>query len=415
MKLLFVHQNLGALGGAEASIHLSAQELQRRGHESALLYTDATGQNEEEWRRTFPFAFSLRSKNRGVAVAAVLAKFRPDVIYVHNMADLEVLEDLIQAGLPLVRMVHDHEMYCMRGYKYNYFTRAICTRAASPYCVFPCLGSLGRNRNGGFPLKWVSYSAKKKEIKLNQRFDRFLVYSQYSKGELLRNGFDPQKIELQVPMRCWGKDAVVSSFDQRNIILYAGQILRGKGVDLLLKALAQVDEPFEAIILGEGNHRLHCERLCARLGLNDRVQFKGFISRRELKGYYLESSVFVVSSLWPEPFGLTGPEAMRYGLPVVAFDAGGIREWLIDGENGFLVPWSDTLKFAQRIDELLRNKELARRLGRRGLEFVNENFNSARQIDRLETLFQELIRSHPRSGNSQWTSGLKTFVQEFCE
>ena len=163
MKLLFVHQNLGALGGAEASIHLTGQELQRRGHQSALLHSDVTGQNEEEWRKTFPFVSSLPSSHRAVAVAAVLARFRPDAIYVHNMADLEVLESLTQARLPLVRMVHDHEMYCMRGYKYNYFTRAICTRPASPYCVFPCLGAIGRNRNGGFPLKWVSYSAKKKE------------------------------------------------------------------------------------------------------------------------------------------------------------------------------------------------------------------------------------------------------------
>src|SRR6185436_12837217 len=96
------------------------------------------------------------------------------------------------------------------------------------------------------------------------------------------------------------------------------------------------------LILGDGNHRAHCERLCRKLGLEDRVQFRGFILRHELKDFYLESSVFVVSSLWPEPFGLVGPEAMRYGLPVVAFDAGGIKEWLIDGQNGYLVPWKDT-------------------------------------------------------------------------
>ena len=147
---------------------------------------------------------------------------------------------------------------------------------------------------------------------------------------------------------------------------------------------------------------------------NEHVHFKGFVSRQELKNYYLESSVFVVSSLWPEPFGLTGPEAMRYGLPVVAFDAGGIGEWLIDGENGFLVPWMDTEKYAQRIEELLRNKELARRMGQRGLELVNENYDSNRQIDRLETLFRELIRSKPlyRTGGNKAT---KVLVEEFCE
>src|SRR5262245_7643182 len=136
MKLLFVHQNLGALGGAEASIHLTARELQRRGHESALLHGTVTGQNEDEWRKTFPFTFELPRKNKANAVTSILAEFRPDAVYVHNMADLEVLETLSDAIIPVVRMVHDHEMYCMRGYKYNYFTREICMRPASPYCIF---------------------------------------------------------------------------------------------------------------------------------------------------------------------------------------------------------------------------------------------------------------------------------------
>src|SRR6185295_6203098 len=108
-------------------------------------------------------------------------------------------------------MVHDHEMYCMRGYKYNYFTREICTRPVSFYCVWPCLGSIGRKRDGQFPLKLVSYRAKRKELALNRRFDRFIVYSDYSKQELIRNGFDADKIEINVPIRCWGTEARVSS------------------------------------------------------------------------------------------------------------------------------------------------------------------------------------------------------------
>ena len=412
MKLLFVHQNLGALGGAEANIYLTARELQKRGHETGLLHGAVTGQSEQDWRCAFPYALALPSRDNGSVVKTALSDFCPDAIYVHNMADLEVLEELRNSGLPLVRMVHDHEMYCMRGYKYNYFTRKICTRPASSYCVFPCLGTIGRNRAGGFPLKWISYLEKKKEIALNRSFDRLLVYSNYSKEELLRNGFAAEKIELHVPMRCWGVESPVSSFSDRNLVLYAGQIVRGKGVDLLLKALAQVTEPFEAIILGDGNYRRHCERLCTRLGLDDRVQFKGFVQREEIKKYYVECSAFVVSSLWPEPFGLTGPEAMRYGLPVVAFDAGGIREWLIDGENGFLVPWKDTERFGQRVEQLLRDKTLARSMGRRGLEFVNEHYQTGPQIERLENLFQDLIQTKARNGT---TTARRDLEFQYCE
>ena len=118
------------------------------------------------------------------------------------------------------------------------------------------------------------------------------------------------------------------------------------------------------MILGDGNHRAECEKLSARLGLQNKVRFAGFVPQHELAGYYREATLAVMSSLWPEPFGATGLEAMRCGLPVVAFDAGGIREWLIDGVNGYLVPWMDRDIFALRVDGLLRDKRLASRIGR---------------------------------------------------
>jgi glycosyltransferase involved in cell wall biosynthesis len=72
---------------------------------------------------------------------------------------------------------------------------------------------------------------------------------------------------------------------------------------------------------------------------------------------------------------------------VVAFDAGGIREWLTDGENGYLIPWKDANLFAARLDQLLRDKDLARRLGGSAFEAV-QRYDSCRQISRLEQLFE---------------------------
>src|SRR5205085_1729680 len=118
----------------------------------------------------------------------------------------------------------------------------------------------------------------------------------------------------------------------------------------------------------------------------------------EMERSYLDASLFVVSSVWPEPFGLVGPEAMRYGLPVVAFDAGGIREWLLDGENGFLVPWMDTERFAARVQELLLNKPLARELGQRGRDRVHREYAAPVQVARLESLFHEVLRESQELG-----------------
>ena len=141
------------------------------------------------------------------------------------------------------------------------------------------------------------------------------------------------------------------------------------------------------MILGDGNHRAACEQLCGELGLRDRVAFKGFIPQEELKGYYRDTSVVTLSSVWPEPIATIGLEVMRYALPVVAFDAGGIRDWLRDGVNGYLVPWMDIDAYAARIDDLLRDKAKARQMGERGLEIVSREYDFDEYLTRLEDLF----------------------------
>jgi glycosyltransferase involved in cell wall biosynthesis len=402
MRLLFVHQHFGAFGGAETNIQITADELVQRGHSVALMYAAETGRNVESWKRTFSTRFQLPASGRLNAIASALDSFAPDVIYFHTLPDVDVLQALLDSSAPVIRMVHDHSLYCLRSYKYNPLTRAVCHRSESVYCAFPCMAPISRNRTGVFPLKWSGFAAHRRELELSRECKAFIVYSEYSKAELVKNGFNSEKIHIHVPMRCEG-NAPTSSFSERNLILFAGQIIRGKGVDLLLKSLAKLKMPFECLILGDGNHRGYCQRLCARLNLADRVQFRGFVPPAELQRFYVDASVFVVPSVWPEPFGMVGPEAMRYGLPVVAFDAGGIKEWLIHGENGFLAPWMDTGCFAAHIEELLQNKELGRQLGRTGRERVNSIYSASRQVDRLEKIFMNVaVESKSKALRIQW-------------
>ena len=399
MRILYVHERLGALGGAEANVVITAAELKAKGCEVGLLHGPSTGKGEARWEEVFDWRRPLSSTgstNTAFFVRDALREYRPDVVYIHKMADLEVIAALVSSGVPLVRMVHDHDIYCMRSYKYFYRSREICTRAASSFCVFGCGAFLARNHDGGFPVKYVSYFDKKKEIALNRRFDRMVVVSKYMRAELLKNGFDPAKIEIHPPVPRSVDPNLRSSFSDRNLIIFAGQIIRGKGVDVLIESLALLESPFECIILGEGSHRAYCEELSRKLGIADRVTFKGFVPQEELKEYYRECTVIALSSVWPEPIATIGLEVMRYGLPVVAFDAGGIDDWLFDGVNGYLVPWMDRAAYARSLDQLLRDKDLARTMGRRGFEIVSEKFDFDNYISDLEDLFHRVISERSR-------------------
>ena len=391
MRILYVHERYGALAGAEANAHITATELGLRGHQMGILHGPGTGKNEAAWQTTFSQRFPLASQGNAAVVTAAVREFQPDVVYVHKMADLEVISALVESGVPLVRMVHDHDIYCMRSYKYDYFSRKICTRPVGLHCIFSCLASVARNSGGGFPLKWVSYGDKKREVALNRQFNRMVVVTNYMRDELLNNGFNPERIEIHAPVPRMGDPTLRSSFSERNLIMYAGQIIRGKGVDVLLEALALLDVKFECVILGDGNHRAYCEELSRKLGLADRVTFKGFVPQEELKTYYRECSVVAISSVWPEPIATIGLEVMRYALPVVAFDAGGIKDWLLDGQNGYLIPWMDRPRFAAQLRKLLTDKPLARQLGLNGLRLVSERYDFDGYIQDLEKMFQRVI------------------------
>ncbi len=392
MRILFVHESAGNFGGAEANVFATAIAARNRGHEIALAALRRTGKGEGDWEKLFGlFLYFPKTRDDWTKI---LEKFQPDVVYMHKWDDLDSLDHLLSTRLPLVRMVHDHDMYCLRTYKYDPFTRQICNRPAGGYCVFPCLAPIQRNRRGLFPIRWASLSRKLKEIGLNRKLDCLVVASEHMRQQLLINRFKPDLIRILPPIPP-PSELLQSTFGPRNLLIFSGQLVRGKGVDVLLHALSIVKEPFECLIFGDGSHRRPCEDLCRKLRLEKKVRFFGFVSNSEIREQSREASVALVSSVWPEPFGLVGLEAMRCGLPVVAFDAGGIGDWLKDNETGFLVPWMDVPTYASRIDQLLRDKQLARKLGENGRKRVLQTYDFNRYMENLETLFMN-VKQEPR-------------------
>lgn len=390
MKTLFVHNLFGALAGAESNLLATADALKERGHTMGLAHGSRTGKEEPLWQETFTRRWSFNVDHPAKVLGHALDVFQPDLVYCHNITDPAITLELLQSGVPIVRMIHDHQLFCLRGCKYPLASRKACTRALSPYCVFPCGGGLRRQHKGFLPVRLENYSARKRDLDLHKQFDRLIVASDYMKTELLTNGFDANRISVIPPVPRENPADIQPTLGHKNRIVYAGQLVRGKGVDVLVRALSRMQEPFECLIAGDGNHRPQCERLAEKLRVADRVRFLGYVPQAQLRDYYREATVAVLGSVWPEPFGAVGLEAMRCGLPVVAFDSGGIREWLHDGFNGFLVPWMDHDRFANRLDTLLRDRGLARQLGDEARSYVSRAYNFDNYVNQLENLFTRM-------------------------
>jgi glycosyltransferase involved in cell wall biosynthesis len=119
-------------------------------------------------------------------------------------------------------------------------------------------------------------------------------------------------------------------------VLLIGRLVDVKGAHLLLQAIPaaarKLGYPLRLTIAGSGPEEPRLRALAVALGLE--VDFAGWVSERER--LFQEHDLLVVPSLWPEPFGLVGIEAGCAGLPAVAFDTGGISDWLISGQSGEL-------------------------------------------------------------------------------
>ena len=129
-----------------------------------------------------------------------------------------------------------------------------------------------------------------------------------------------------------------------------GQLIRGKGVHLLLRAMAQMKEPRTLDIVGTGNMEPKLKALAESLGLGGRVRFNGF--QQNPQEWMRAARCVVVPSFWQEPYGLVAAEAVALGRPVVAFAIGGLPE-ACQGK-ATLVKAGDVKALAAAIDNLDR-------------------------------------------------------------
>lgn len=389
---------MGAMGGAEANVLASARGLQERGHHNFLVYRHATGREMASWEAVFE---SREIVTDAASVVGRVASLRVDVIWVHNWESFEDIAGLARSGRPVARMVHDHGMYCLRTYKYHPLTRRNCERPASLACIFPCLAIVQRGEGRLPVVEPGSLGRKFREIAANRELSRVVVASGYMREELLRNRFGDEQVVVLPPVpperegvTDQADEAATGVHPEPGRLLFAGQLIRGKGLDVLLRAAAELRGDWHLDAAGEGNGKEKLVAQAEALGIANRVSFHGHLPAADLAALYRRARVVVFPSMWPEPFGLVGIEAMRFACPVVAFDVGGVSDWLKDGINGRLVPWGDASAMTRAIQALIEDPEEAGRLGENGRLMSGKAFSFATYLSNLEAFLAELA-NHP--------------------
>jgi glycosyltransferase involved in cell wall biosynthesis len=221
---------------------------------------------------------------------------------------------------------------------------------------------------------------------------KVLVASSYMKKLLVQNGLDARQITiLPYFVRMPGRTAPITVGPDGPVLLFAGRLEAEKGLGYLLRSLATVSRPFRLLVAGEGKKEEAYKLLADKLGIADKVDFLGWMSSEQLTQIYEKITCLIFPSIWPEPFGMVGIEAFYNSRPVIAFDVGGVSDWLKDGLNGYLVPPQDEKQLADRIERLLADPDLAAQMGRQGYRQVKETFRDETHLEKLMGIFNTAL------------------------
>lgn len=185
------------------------------------------------------------------------------------------------------------------------------------------------------------------------------------------------------------------------VVGYAGGLLREKGVDLLLQAVARANRRLTAegaprcrvIIAGAGAQQAALQSLCGDLELDDQVTFLGKVSSTAMASVYTSMDVLALPSLttaaWKEQFGRVLIEAMACQTPVIGSNSGEIPH--VIGDAGLVFPEGDADALSDMLIALARQPDLRGRLARLGYQRVLDCFTQARVAEQTAAIYRKVL------------------------
>jgi len=215
---------------------------------------------------------------------------------------------------------------------------------------------------------------------------------------VIPNGVDPQRFRLKKKNQRENKIKK---------LLTVARLDLHKGHDLVLEAIAILKKEgltLRYFIVGQGEEEEQLRNKVRILGLEDLVEFVGFIPDNQLPDIYAEADIFVMASRQIpgrldliEGFGIAFLEASASGLPVIAGNSGGVSDAVPDGKTGFLVNPNKPEEIARVLKLLLNDVDLARQLGAEGRKWVETHMSWECVAEKMYSAIRELNQMKNKS------------------
>jgi glycosyltransferase involved in cell wall biosynthesis len=325
-----------------------------------------------------------------------LRSWHPDVVHVHLLSTPAMIGRLLTSGLVLVRTFHDLTSVCLRRGRRRW-PGDRCQRALGWACVgWGCL--LAPAEPGGRLPRVSSLPAKLAERDGYRAFAANIAISNFIARTLRLNGFPQPQIHV-VPNFSIFDDAALAAaapvrlpgvpgHDRPFELLFVGQAVAGKGLEILIAALISLSGNWRLTVLAEGPRLGPARAMAEQGGVSSRIRFLGWVGQSETREHYRAADLVVVPSVFDEPSGLVGIEAMSLGKPLVGFAVGGIPDYLLDQKTGLLVReiTSDALRAA--LAEAISDPARLAGWGEAARAFSAQTHTRARHLQAIRRVYE---------------------------
>jgi glycosyltransferase involved in cell wall biosynthesis len=220
-----------------------------------------------------------------------------------------------------------------------------------------------------------------------QQADHIVVHSHFAKKTFTDNGF----LEHQVTVCPLGVDMpqeeIILKRTQKKLqILYVGRVEILKGVHYLLKASEALEAVVDVHIAGS----IQPDFLNIAKKYEGKVKFHGQLSKEHLADLYRQTDLLIFPSLY-DAFGMTIIEAMSYGLPVIASANSAGPDIISDHENGFVVPPFSSDHLIEKIEWIIKNKELYQGMSISARRRVEDNYSFEKYATKVKAIVSEIF------------------------
>jgi glycosyltransferase involved in cell wall biosynthesis len=316
-----------------------------------------------------------------LALRKIVKRERPDVVHAHNWLAYSFVPLKRWSGVPFIVSLHDYSFRCVQ--KRLMRSGLLCDGPGIVKCM-----DCAANHYGGMKGRATALSHRGMNPMLRTSVDMFLPVSHATAAG---NGLIEEQLPFQVIPNFLPVDRgmvredvsrYTSQLPPDGFLLFVGDLSRDKGVDVLLRAYAGLQNAPPLVLIGRRRPDTPTE-------LPANVFMLGSWPHSAVMEAYRRCSFSLLPSVCAETFGIVVIEAMSMARPVIASRIGGLSDVIIDGENGFLVPPRDVESLRQSMQRLLSDAALRAEMEKGALRRA-QDFGASAVVPRIETVYRKL-------------------------